>query len=106
MVSVYNTEISNMKLKEVSKVNTTKKQSKEIKERNQRMKSRSNIEKNEKEASSPPSPCTAVSPKPPPELSLGRNSLSTFSLGHSLTLTRDGGYESCGTMVLDKKAFI
>jgi hypothetical protein len=77
MVSVYNTEISNMKLKEVSKVNTTKKQSKEIKERNQRMKSRSNIEKNEKEASSPPSPCTAVSPKPPPDLSLGRNSLST-----------------------------
>jgi hypothetical protein len=38
---------------------------------------RSNIEKNEKKASSPPSPCTAVSPKPPPELSLGRNSLST-----------------------------
>jgi hypothetical protein len=29
-----------MKLKEVSKVNTTKKQSKEIKERNQRMKSK------------------------------------------------------------------
>jgi hypothetical protein len=40
MVSVYNNEISNMKLKEVSKVNTTKKQSKEIKERNQRMKSK------------------------------------------------------------------
>jgi hypothetical protein len=34
MISIYKTEISNMKLKEVSKVNTTKKQSKEIKERN------------------------------------------------------------------------